>query len=111
MKRVTLSVLASISTLLVVGCIAIWVRSYRPHPSTVAHDIINFTHVAPLYWIISYPGEAVLCRQVGKNWDVHELLTSPSSACASAARAAPTAACGLCDTAARSGVEAKLWHL
>jgi hypothetical protein len=73
MRRRIFTAFAAASLLLCIVGVIFWVRSYATHPPIAHRDIINFTHVDPLYWIISYPGKAVLCRQVGRNWDGHEL--------------------------------------
>lgn len=46
-----------------------WYRSNPPGVSASRFDRITFTQSDPQYWIISQAGKAVLCRQVGRDWD------------------------------------------
>jgi len=69
MRRALFSTAATVSLLLLGATLTFWVRSYPARQSPSQYDSISFTHQEPLYWIISYPGKAVLCRQTGKDWN------------------------------------------
>jgi hypothetical protein len=74
MKRATFTVFFVLCSLLAIASITLWARSYSPDDSSMrTRDCISFTHSDPLYWIISHPGNLVFCRQVGRNWDPHQL--------------------------------------
>jgi hypothetical protein len=72
-KRRLFNLATAVSLMLCAAIIVLWVRSYRSLNSLSAADGINFTHTDPLYWIISRPGHAILCRQTGHDWSGHEL--------------------------------------
>jgi hypothetical protein len=73
MKRRLFNLLAAVSLVLCVAAVTLWIRSYRSLVSLSDHDRISFTDRDPLWWIIFYPGEAVLCRQTGSDWTGREL--------------------------------------
>jgi len=73
MKRSLFTASALLGLALVIALVTLWVRSLRTLPSISERDRISFTHVDPLYWIISDPGRMVFCRQKGRNWDGQEL--------------------------------------
>jgi hypothetical protein len=73
MKRRLFNMLAAASLVLCVASVVLWVRSYRSLASLGDHDSVTFTYRDPRWWIISYPGVAVLCRQTGKDWTGHDL--------------------------------------
>ena len=60
--------LAVLFLLLCGAIVTFWVRSYRPLTSQQDADILNIKRSEPIYWVISHPGRATLCRQVGKDW-------------------------------------------
>lgn len=68
MRRRQFTILAALSLVLCVGAGVLWVRSYD-HGSSREPDALDFTHVDPLYWIVSDRGSLVFCRQVGHDWD------------------------------------------
>jgi hypothetical protein len=59
---------------LCVAAVALWVRSGRSLNSLHDRDRFTFTRRDPQWWVISYPGRDVLCRQTGHDWDGHERL-------------------------------------
>jgi hypothetical protein len=69
MRRALLTTAAALSLLLLGATLVFWWRSYPVRKSPSEYDQITFTREEPLYWIISYPGKAVLCRQTGKDWN------------------------------------------
>src|SRR5687768_11686674 len=69
MRRRAFSLMWIASLALFVGTAVLWVRSHRTLQSLSNADSIYFKRTEPLWWIISYPGRAVLCRQVGRDWD------------------------------------------
>ena len=73
MRRRVFTMLAGVSLVLFVATVVLWVRSYRRLTSISDADSFSFTHSEPLYWIITGKGHAVLCRQIGRNWEGHEL--------------------------------------
>lgn len=68
MKRLILNLAAGVSLLLCVAICVIWVRSYSTNGAVSKMDEINIKLTDPRYWIMFYPGKAVLCRQVGNDW-------------------------------------------
>ncbi|HEX3356563.1 MAG TPA: hypothetical protein VHS31_06230 [Tepidisphaeraceae bacterium] len=73
MRRRLFNFAVIVLLLLCVSAATFWVRSYRKLNSLSDYDHINFTHQDPQWWIISYPGKAVLCRQAGRDWNGHDL--------------------------------------
>jgi hypothetical protein len=73
MKRPLFTATALLGLGLAIALVTLWVRSLRTRASIGDRDRISFTHVDPLYWIISDPGRLVFCRQKGRNWDGQEL--------------------------------------
>jgi hypothetical protein len=73
-RRILLYFAAGISLLLLIATIVFWWRSYGKGKLTLGdRDSISFTHDDPVYWVIMYPGEAVFCRQTGREWDGRDL--------------------------------------
>ena len=71
MRRLAFGTLWTISLALFMATTVLWARSYRTLATLDDADSISFTQTDPIWWIISYPGEATLCRQVGSNWDLN----------------------------------------
>jgi len=68
-RRGLLYFAAVVSLLLLLLTVIVWSRSYRTFPTMMSgRDRISFTDSDPLYWIVSMPGKAVLCRQTGHDW-------------------------------------------
>jgi hypothetical protein len=73
MRRRFLNFAMAMSLGLFVATATLWTRSHRTLNSLSDYDRISFTREDPLWWIISYPGKAVLCRQTGHDWNGHDL--------------------------------------
>jgi len=68
--RHAFNVLWVLSLMMFIATAVLWVRSYRTLATLDDADSISFTRRDPIWWIISYPGRATLCRQVGRDWDI-----------------------------------------
>ena len=69
MLRRAFSMIWIVSLVLFLAAMLLWARSYRTLSSMSDADSIYIKHSEPIWWIISYPGRATLCRQVGRDWD------------------------------------------
>lgn len=67
MKRVVITLLATLSFGLFVEVCLLWSRSYQFKPSQVG-EAINFRHRDPYWWVVSNHGRLTFCRQHGKDW-------------------------------------------
>jgi hypothetical protein len=72
-KRRVFNVLTVVSLVFCVTTATLWVRSYHSPLALNARDSFSITHRDPLWWIISNPGAAVLCRQTGRDWTGRQL--------------------------------------